>query len=273
MAGFLTSCLKDSPCHFGMSITAHIEDDYPKVESVSLYIFNESGTFREKLAASLASGATTATYSLNHLPNGNYKLVFWGNEKERVKMPSFTSGQFMQDAIITLCDESENTYCTTDELFYGYKEIIRDDSKSGKEKVLISRHISGIIVTVVGASESLEGQDVYHVILKGTSYWMPFVYDPKNAKTKLNSNKEVAYHLPLNRDEQLLSTGLQYIFPSEDAQKLTVLLYQNNKLIKEYTPEISAQINKVVEVKLNIGTAGDWFEVVDWYTIGQEEEV
>lgn len=274
VTGSLSSCLKDSPCYFGMSVTAYTENNYQKIEPVSLYIFNENGTFREKLVTSLASGTNAATFSLNHLPNGNYKLVIWGNEKENITMPSFTPGQSMQDATITLRDESENTCCTTDELFHGYKEISRDDSKNSKEKVLISRNISGVIVTVAGASKDPEVQDVYHVILKGTSHCIPFLNESNNSKINLNSNKkEAAYHLPLNWNQQLLSTGLRYIFPSEDSQKLTVLLYQNDKLIKEYSPETNAQMNKIIEIKLNIGTAGDWFEVVDWYTIGQEEDV
>lgn len=275
-AGLLTSCLKDSPCRFGMSVTVYIENNYQNVEPIALYILNMDGTFREKLVASVSPESNSATFSLNHLPNGNYKLVVWGNEKENAAMPPCIPGQSMLNTSITLLDRDEYVCHMPSELFYGYKEITRDESKYSLEKMTISRNIAGVIVTVTGASNDPEILDTYDIILRGTLHSMPFVNDIGTNIIKTYSvrdEKRVLHHLPLDWDKEFLSSGLQYIFPSDSSRKLMVSLYQNGKLIKEYTPETSAQINKIIEIKLNIGAAGDWFQVVDWYTIGQDEEV
>lgn len=272
--GCLTSCLKDDPCRFGMSVTVYAENDYQKVNPVVLYIFNSDETFREKLTSSFISGNNFTTFSLNHLPNGNYKLVAWGNEDGNQVMPEFASGKGVQDATATLLDEDEMTCCTTDELFYGYKEINRDNSHYNQEKMSVARSIGGLVVSVVGASEESKATDEYQVVVKGTLYSFPFMHELTTGGNYLpDGDKEANYRLALDWKKSVLSSGLRYIFPSGISQKLSLALYQNGKLLKEYTPDVHAPVNKIVEIKLNVGTAGDWFQVVDWHTIGQDEEL
>lgn len=274
--GLLTSCLKDSPCHFGMDVTVYIENNYQNVEPVALYILNMDGTFREKLTASLSSESNSATFSLNHLPNGNYKLVVWGNEKETLAMPPCVPGQSMLNASINLMERDEYVCHIPSELFYGYKEITRDESKYSQEKMTLSRNIAGVIVTVTGAANDPEILDTYDIILRGTLYSIPFIneVDANTIKSySARDEKNVLHHMPLDWDKESLSSRLQYVFPSDSSRQLMVSLYQNGNLIKEYMPEVTVQMNKIIEIKLNIGTAGDWFQVVDWYTIGQDEEV
>lgn len=275
----LTSCLKDSECYFSYSLLVKINANPGTVDSVSLYIFGQNEFLQEKITVPVDKESTEARIPLSHLKNGTYTYVVWGNLSDKQVVPEASPSFSLPETSLFLKKKSEQTYISPDNLFYGRITLTRDDSFSKEEEVQISRCISGVVIKAYNLLGYYNTSDKDFVLkLRGTSDEIPFVNNLTTGELcKLETAHTLQYEPDLEWQEkdELLTAKRFYVFPSAEKQMLTVDLYHKGIFLSSYNITNMARPNKIIEITLNFWNEKpeQWFNIIDWSTIDQEEDL
>lgn len=276
----LTSCLKDSECHFSYQLKIKINAVPGTVDSVSLYVFNSDDKLKEKISVAVDTSAIDVHIPLNHLPDGKYTYVVWGNLSDAQTVSEAVSGQLTLDEACVCLNKNENgTHRSPDDLYYGKIVAARDHTVAKEDEVTISRSVSGVIIKAYNLMGFYNTTDTdFALVVKGSLEEIPFIHNLTNGSNDIPcSGAMPLYYAKSNwkQNNELLESKLIFIFPSAEATPLVVNVYYKRELVGSYEVNSLAIANKVIEITLNFWNKDpeQWFNVLDWSSIEQEENM
>lgn len=275
----LTSCLKDKECHFSYSLLVKINANPGTVDSISLYIFEKNEFLQEKITVPVNKESTEVRIPLVHLKNGTYTYVVWGNLSDKQVVPDASPSYLLPETSLFLKKKNNQAYISPDNLFYGRISATRDDSFSKEDEIQISRCISGVIIkayNLLGFYNTVDKN--FELKLRGTSDEIPFNNNLTTGELcELATSHTLHYEpdLEWQESDELLIANRFYVFPSAKKQMLAVDLYHKGVLLSSYNISNMARPNKIIEITLNFWNEKpeQWFNIIDWSTIDQEEDL
>lgn len=276
----LISCLKDAECHFSYQLRVKINGTAGSVDSVSLFVFNSDKSLRESINVAVDTSKNEVQIPLNHLPDGNYTYVVWGNLKGSQKIPDgITESTALDEACVCLIKHENGTHLPPDDLFHGIVSAKRDASVSKEDEITISRCVSGVKIKAYNLQGYYKATDTdFAMVVVGSLEKVPFVNNLASGKNEIPCSDVMPFHYAKaewKNENELLESSLIYIFPSAESTNLKVNLYYKRSLIDSFEINSLAVANKVVEITLNFWNKDpeQWFNVLDWSSIEQEENI
>lgn len=277
----VTSCLHDPECNYSHRLNVKVNSSKETVQQISLYVFDGDDLLYEIIDQKVDENSTSALFILDHLPQGKYTYIAWGNLYENQEKPMDGVGVLkLKDANIFLKEKESSFHLSPDELFYGSLRSTKRMYEKKSDEMYISRYISGVTIKVYNPLGYFSKDDTnFSIKLKGTVSLISFDNDwMKSGVTSIEGVDSMGVYAPdivWKDNNNLMQTNRFYTLPSDPKQTIYLDVYYGEVLLQSFHYNSYLRMNKVTDITLNLWNEGvdQWLNYNDWSNIDQSEDL
>ena len=277
----VTSCLHDPECNYSHRLNVKVNSTKEIVKLISLYVFDGDDLLYEIIDQKVDKNSANASFILDHLPQGKYTYIAWGNLYENQEKPVDGVGVLkLKDANVFLKENESSSHLSPDELFYGSLRSTKRMYEKKSEVMYISRYISGVTIKVYNPLGYFSKNDTnFSIKLKGTVSTIPFDNDwIKSGVTNTEGKDSIGVYAPAiewKDDNNLMQINRFYTLPSDPNKPVYLDVYYGEVLLQSFLYNNYLRMNKVTDITLNLWNedADQWFNYNDWSNIDQSEDL
>ena len=277
----ITSCLHDPECNYSHRLNVKVNSTKEIVKLISLYVFDGDDVLYEIIDQQVGENSVSASFILDHLPQGKYTYIAWGNLYENQEKPIDGVGVLkLKDAHVFLKEKELSFHLSPDELFYGSLRTTKRMYEKKSEEMYISRYISGVAIKVYNPLGYFSKSDTaFSIKLKGTVSTIPFDNDWMKSGVKsaegIDSIGVYSPDIVWKDNNNLMQINRFYTLPSDPKEPIYLDLYYGEVLLQSFLYNNYLRMNKVTDITLNLWNqdVDQWLNYNDWSNVDQEEDL